>query len=109
MRKYENSTIKTLFLWCLALCASLEFIIIQYFNFFEPKEHLGVDSSFEYLKTAVISKVGAFYPADVLSYTTCPREDKIFFLAAPLNRLLGNLWISYGISTLIITVLMIFV
>jgi len=83
-------------------CAVCQFLIIQYFNFFEADIHMGVDCSWEYLKTIIIGKNGGFFPGHLLNSDTEPLIDKIFLLAAPFYRLTGNVFIAFGITNLII-------
>lgn len=101
--------VKKLFTYALGLCAIFEFIIIQYFNIFEAKEHLGIDSSWEYLKAIVLTKEGGIFPTNVLSESTSPGTDKICTIISPLNRIIDNVWISFGIGTMIITIITIIV
>ena len=68
MEIYKNKFIKKVFIGALFLCALCEFIIIQYFNIFEAKEHLGIDSSWEYLKAEVLTKEGGIFPIEFLRF-----------------------------------------
>ena len=105
----KSSILKKMFIIALGLCAVFEFIIIQYFNIFEAKEHLGIDASWEYLKAIVLTKEGGIFPTNVLSESTSPGTDKICTIIAPLNRLIDNVWVSFGICTMLITVITLFV
>ncbi len=101
-RVKDNRT--NIFALLLAACAICQLMIIQYFNIFEAKEHLGIDSSWEYLKLSVISNEGGYFPKDLLSETTSPGTGKIFLIMAPINRLINNIWVSYGLGNLLITI-----
>lgn len=109
MTNKKTNYIGKLFTLGLGLLALFELLVIQYFNIFEAKEHLGIDSSWEYLKTLIISKEGGYFPKEYLSETTSPGAGKIFLLVAPINRLINNVWISFGIGTFIVTILTIVV
>ena len=91
----------------LFITAICQFAIILFFNIFEARTHLGIDSSWDYLKTAVVANSGSIYPTSLLSETTAPLIDRLFIFALPLYKITGNIWISYAIANLITTVLII--
>ena len=91
----------------LSFTAVCQFAIILFFNIFEAKTHLGIDSSWDYLKTAVVANSGSIYPTSLFSETTAPLIDRLFIFALPLYKVTGNIWISYAIANLITTVLII--
>ncbi len=101
MKKIDFKNKNNILAILLACCAACQFLIIQYFNFFEAKIHMGVDVSWEYLKTIVIGKNGGFFPVDLLNSDTEPLNDKIFLLAAPFYRLTKNVFVAFGITNLI--------
>ena len=91
----------------LFITAICQFAIILFFNIFEARTHLGIDSSWDYLKTAVVANSGSIYPTSLLSETTAPLIDRLFIFALPLYKITGNIWISYAIANLITTALII--
>ncbi len=109
MEANKKTTFKKLITYVLGLCALCEIIITQYFNFFEPVEHMGIDCSWEYLKVEVMTRVGGLFPKEVLSESTSPGTDKLFALMVPINKLIGNIWVSFGLGTLMITLISLFI
>ena len=91
------------------LGAIIQFMLTFYFNVFEAKEHLDIDASVEYLKTIVIGDRGGFFPQEFFHETSQPQIEKVFLIAAPIYRITGNVWLSYGLSTEIISILIILV
>lgn len=89
-------------------CSFCQLLLTTYFNIFEGKEHMGIDASWNYLKVIVAAKEGGIFPKAYMSETTQPECERIF-LAKPLYLLTNDVFLSYGVSTLIITIVCIFI
>lgn len=90
----------------LVVSVVMQMIILLYFNIFEADIHLGIDSSWDYLKTMVVGKTGS-YPLELISDTTAPLIDRQFLLAVPLYMLCKNIYLSYAITNLVYTIVII--
>ena len=90
----------------LILGAIFQLLTILYFNIFEADIHLGIDSSWDYLKAMVVGREGG-YPIELLSDTTAPLIDRQFILAVPLYMLFKNINLSFAIANLIFTIVII--
>ena len=95
------------FLLMLLACAVCQFVITQYFTIFQGQEHLGVDASWNYLKVIMADKHGTLYPKEFMHETTQPEMEKIIFVL-PFYKLTGNIWLSFGLANIVLTLVMIF-
>lgn len=102
--KYKDN--KTYSIFCLLLlgCAICQLVLTTYFNIFEGRSHMGIDSSWEYLKVIISAKEGTLFPFRYANPTTQPEFERIV-LAAPLYKLLGNIFAAYGIANLVCTII----
>ncbi len=106
--KYKENKIEFIFLVALIGCLISQIAITLYFNIFEADIHMGMDSSWEYLKTIIVADNGEIYSPSLISDTTAPWINRSFLLAVPLYMLTGNVFLSYALANFIITVISIF-
>lgn len=101
------SKIKTKYTWLnvlLLACAFCQIVLTTYFTIFEGKIHMGIDSSWEYLKVMVAAKEGVIFPSAFVNTTTHPEFERLI-LAVPLYKLTGNVFLAYGLTNLVINLL----
>lgn len=108
IEKYKENKLEFLFLIALLGCLICQLFITLYFNVFEAKEHMGIDVSWEYLKANISFKEMAIYPSDVINATTQPMFER-HLLILPLYLIFKNVFVAYGLSSLIITVACLYV
>ena len=105
------SKIKTKYTWLnvllLLACAFCQIVLTTYFTIFEGKIHMGIDSSWEYLKVMVAAKEGVIFPSAFVNTTTHPEFERLI-LAVPLYKLTGNVFLAYGLTNLVINLLTVF-
>ena len=89
--------------YLLLFVAICQFFVTLYFNIFEADIHLGIDSSWDYLKTIIVAKNHGIYPLDAISDTTAPLIDRQFILAMPLYMIFKNINIAYAVTNVIFT------
>ncbi len=107
-KSYIAKNYKKIFLFLLIACAICQFALTQYFTIFQGQEHLGLDSSWEYMKVILADKHGELYPKEFMHETTQPEMERILFVL-PFYKLTGNIWLAYGLGNIIITGLMLFI
>ena len=108
LASYRDNRIKFVFTILLLGCLVSQLLITLYFNIFEADIHLGIDSSWEYLKVIIVGDNGGIYSTKLISDTTAPWISRSFIFALPLYMVTGNINISYAIANLIITLLTIY-
>jgi len=95
------------FVFCVLLigCILCQTILTFYFTMFEGKDHMGIDSSWTYLKTMISVREGMLYPAKYINDTTQPAFEQML-IVLPLMKLFdGNVFASFAVANLIITLL----
>ncbi len=96
--KRKNQFEKIMGIGLLALLI-VQFLVLVYFNLRLNAQHIDYDSSWVYLKTALVWKEKRFISPN-WSETTNPFFDLSLPLASLLYGITGRLFFSYGISTL---------
>ena len=91
----------------LMACAICQIALTLYFNIFEAKNHIGIDSSWEYLKVIIAGKENSLFPISSMHGTTHPEIERLL-VAVPLYKISGNLFLAYGLSNMIITLLSVY-
>lgn len=104
---FNKKKISLIFIILLIGCAICQFALTQYFSIFEGQEHLGLDSSWEYMKVIMADQHGEIYPKEFMHETTQPEMERIIFVL-PFYKLTGNIWLAYGLGNMMLTGLMIF-
>ncbi len=79
----------------------VQFLVLAYFNLRLNAQHIDYDSSWVYLKAALIWKEKTFV-SPYWSETTNPFFDLSLPIASLLYGITGRLFFSYGVSTLIV-------
>lgn len=87
--------------WILFGVFIVQFILTVYFNLKLLESHMGYDSSWSYLKAALIWKEKALI-SNVWSDQTSVFLDSSMLLAAIIYGITGKLFVSYGLSNLIV-------
>lgn len=87
--------------WFLLAVFAVQFIVIVFFNLKLHESHVGYDSSWSYLKAVMIWKEKALF-SDAWLDTTSLSLDSSTLLAALIYGITGKLFLSYGLSNLII-------
>lgn len=90
----------------LALILVLQVAILGYFNLFHLKDHMGFDSSWNYLKTTLIWNEKTISGTGLWIDTSNAQLDCPAFPAVLLYGLTGNVFLASGITNMIILVLL---
>lgn len=93
----QKSLFELLFM-CLLIA---QLFVLIFFNIFEMKNHIGFDSSWNYLRAFLMSKEKALFSAN-WAETTNTQIDTPVLLATIIYSFTGNLLLSYGLANLII-------
>jgi len=99
---FTKNKFKFLLVIAMVFCGLCQLILTEYFTIFEGKLHMGVDSSWNYLKVIVGARENVIYSTQYMNGTTQPEFERLIF-AIPLYKLLGNVFLAYGLTNLIIT------
>ncbi len=102
IKEFKENRIKSIFIVLLIGCAICEFATTIYFTIFEAVNHMGIDSSWEYLKVLIADRENRIFPITAVSGTTHPEFERLIGIL-PLYKLTGNLYLSYAITNAIIT------
>lgn len=89
-------------------CIVCQLALTFYFTMFEGKEHMGIDSSWTYLKTMISAREGSLYPAELINDTTQPAFERMLLLLPLMKIFNGNVFASYAVANFIITLLCVF-
>ena len=102
-RKNKISVISIL----LVLIFVFQFAMLCYFNFTQMRNHVGYDSSWNFLRSALMWDEKAFY-SPAWSETTDLSLDNLLPVASLLYGLTGNILLSFGIANMLMVILLLF-
>ena len=105
--KCKSVSFERIFIIIMWICVICQLIVTLYFNIFEAEMHIGLDSSWEYLKVIVAGQHNSIYPSEFLNETTQPEFERLL-LVVPLYKIFGNVFIAYGIANLIVSIICMF-
>ena len=103
------SSIQKAVVLLLALILVLQVAVLGYFNLFHMKDHMGFDSSWNYLKSTLIWNEKTISGEGLWIETSNAQLDTPTLPAALLYGITGNIFLSYGITNLILLALLLWV
>ncbi len=104
---FNSTNFNKITAFALLILAILQFLAICYFNLFQIYDHLGFDASAIMLKARMIWEQGIIFPANYAEQTNL-FFDSAMLPASLLYGITGNIGLSFAISNIILTFIMIF-
>ncbi len=93
--------------WALLAVFVLQFAVICYFNFTQMRNHVGFDSSWNFLRAALMWDEKALYSPE-WSETTDLSLDNLLPAASLLYGITGDILLSFGITNILMVLLLLF-